>query len=119
MNNWRWDIPHDFGDQDDCSNPQTTSLVNVKRIGDRCSWYESIDLGTNIEPPSCRQPKPGALLAVRPLNWDEIIKVEDDNENWEDPGAQSGGSRHRSDGNGNDGSEGEEDTQGGEKGQRK
>jgi len=25
MNNWRWDNPHAFGDQVDCSNSQTTS----------------------------------------------------------------------------------------------
>jgi len=72
-----------------------------------------------IEPPSCRQYKPGDFLTIRPLNWDEIINEDDDDENWVDPGAPSGGRSRPSDGNDNDDSEGEEDMQGGEKGTRK
>jgi hypothetical protein len=68
MNNWRWDNPHAFGDQIDRSNPQTTSSGKVKRTSERVSSYGSDDLRAMIEPPICRQYKPGDFLAVRPLN---------------------------------------------------
>jgi hypothetical protein len=55
-------------------------------------------------------------LAVRPLNWDEIIDEDVDDENWADPGAPSGGRSRLGDDNNNDDGEGEEDTWGGEKG---
>jgi hypothetical protein len=116
MNSWRWDNPHTFGDQVDRSNPQTTSSGKIKRTGERFSWYGSDDLRAKIEPPSCQQYKPGDFLAVRPLNWDEIIDEDDDDENWADPGVPSGGRSRPGDGNDNDDGEGEEDTQGGEKG---
>jgi hypothetical protein len=116
MNNWRWDNPHALGDQVDSSNPQTTSLGKVTRTSERVSWYGSDDLRAKIELPSCRQYKPGDFLAVRPLNWDEIIDKDDDNENWADPGAPSGGRSRPGDDNANYDGEGEEDTQGGEKG---
>jgi len=45
-----------------------------------------------------------------------MIDEDDDDDNWADPGAPSGGRSRPSDGNDNDDSEGEEDTQGGEKG---
>jgi len=69
-----------------------------------------------IEPPSCWQYKPGNFLAVRPVNWDEIIDDDDDDENWADPRTPSRGRSCSNDSNDNDDSEGEEDTQGGEKG---
>jgi hypothetical protein len=116
MNNWRWDNPHAFGDQVDRANPQTTRSGKVKRTGKGFSWYCSDDLRGKIEPPSCRQYKPGDFLAVRPLNWDQIIDEDDDDENWADPGAPSGGRSHPGDGNDNDNGEGKDDTQGGEKG---
>jgi len=116
MNNWRWDNPHAFGDQVDHSNLQTTSSKKVKRTGERFSWYGSHDLREKIEPPTCRQYKPGDFLAIRPLNWDEIIDEDDDDENWADHGSPSGGRSRPGNGNGNDNGEGEEDTQGGEKG---
>jgi len=119
MNNWRWDNPHAFGDQVDRSNPQTTSSRKVTPTGERFSWYGSDDLRAKIEPPSCRQYKPGDFLAVRPLNWDEIIDEDDDDENWADPAAPSGGRSRPGDDNDHDDREGEEDTQGGEKGPRK
>jgi hypothetical protein len=114
MNNCRWDNPHAFGDQVDCTNLQTTSSGKVKHTGERFSWYGSDDLSAMIEPPSCRQYKPGDFLAVRPLNWDEIIDEHDDDENWAYPRAPSGGRSRPGDGNDNDNDEGEEDTQGGE-----
>ena len=116
MHNWGWDNPHAFGDQVDRSNRQTTSSGKVKRTSELFSWYSSDDLRPEIEPPSRRQYKPGDFLAVRPLNWDEIIDQDDDDENWADPGAPSGGRSHPGDDNDNDDGDGEEDTQGGENG---
>jgi len=116
MNNWRWDNPRAIGDQGDRSNPQPTSSEKVKRTGERFSWYGSDDLRAKIEPPSCRQYRPGDIMAVGPVNWDEIIDEDDDDEKWADPGGPSGGRSRPGDGNDNDDSEGEEDTQGGEKG---
>jgi len=113
MNNWRWDNPHDLGDQVNRSNPQTTTSGKGKRTGTRFSWYGSDDLRAMIDPPRCRQYKPGDFVAVRPLNWDEIINEDDDDENWAESRAPSGGRSHPGDGNGNDAGEGEEDTQGG------
>ena len=105
-----------FGDRVDRSNLQTTSSGKVKRTGAQFSWYGSDDFRVKIEPPSCRQYKPGDFLAVRPLNWDDIIDKDDDDKNWADPGALSVGRSRPEDGNDNDNGEGEEDMQGGEKG---
>jgi hypothetical protein len=116
MNNWRWDNPRAFGDQVDRSYHQTTSSGKVKRTSQHFSWYGSDDLRAKIEPPSCRQYKPGDFLAVRPLNWDEKIDEDDDDENWADPGAPCGGRSRTGDDNDNDDGEGEEDMQGVEKG---
>jgi len=116
MNNWRWDNPRAFGDQVDRCNLQTTSSGKVKRTSDRFSWYGGDDPRAKIERPSCRQYKPGDFLAVGPLNRDEIIDEDDDDDNWADPGAPSGGRSRPGDGNDNDNGESEEDTQGGEKG---
>jgi len=115
MHNWRLDNPRGFGDRVDRSNPQTTSSEKVKRTGEGFSWYGSDDLRAKIEPPSCRQYNPGDFLAVRPLNWDEIIDEDDDGDNWADPGAPSSGRSCPADRNENDDGESKEDTQGGEK----
>jgi hypothetical protein len=90
----------------------------VKCKGEHVPWYGSDDLRAKIEQPSCRQYKPGDFLAFRPLNWDEIIDKDDDNENGADPGAPSGGRSRPGAGNDNDDSEGEENRLGGEKGTR-
>jgi len=119
MKNWRWDHPRAFGDQVDRSNPHTTSSGKVKCTGERFSWHGSDDLMAKIQPPSCWQEKPGDFLAGRPLNWDEIIDENAEDENWADPGALISGSSRPSDGTDNDEGEGEEDTQGGEKVTRK
>jgi len=116
MNNWRWDNPRAFGDQVDRSNLQTTSLGKVKRTGQHFCRYGSDDVSARIELPSCRQYKPGVFLAVRPRNCDQIIDEYDDDENWADPGAPSGGRSPHGDENDNHDGEGEEDMQGGEKG---
>ena len=118
MNNWRWANPGAFGDQVNRSNPQTTSLGKVKPTSKRFSWYGSDDLSAKIEPPSCQQYKPGNFLAVRPLNWDEIIDEDENEDNWADPAAPSGGRSRPGNGNDNDNDDGEceKDMQGGEKG---
>jgi hypothetical protein len=115
MTNWRWDNHRAFGYQVDRSNGQSTSSGKVKPTGERCPSYGSNDLSAKIEPPSCRQYKPGDFLAGRPLNWDEIIDEDDDDDNWVDPGRPSGGRSRPGDDNENDNGEGEEDMQGGEK----
>ena len=116
MKNWRWDDPRAFVDQVDRSTLQKTSLGKVERTGEHFSWYGSNNLRSKIELPSCRQYKPGDFLAIGPLNWDEIIDENDDDEYWVDPGAPSGGGSRPGDDNDNDHSDGEEHTQGGEKG---
>jgi len=115
MNNWRCDNSCAFGDEVDRSNPQITSLGIVKPTGEHFSWYSSYDFRTTIEPPSCRQYKPGDFLAVRPLNWDGIIDEDDDDDNWGDAGAPNGGRSRPGKGNDNDDSKGEEGKQGCEK----
>jgi hypothetical protein len=117
MNICRWDNPGAFGDEVGRSNLQTPTLGKVKCTGECFSWYGSDDLRVQIEPPSCRQYKPGNVQDVRPLHWDEIIDEDDDDDNWADPESPSGGKSRPSDGNDNDDSEGEEDTPGSEKGQ--
>jgi len=119
MNNWRWDNPCAFGDQIDCANPQITSSGKVKSTGEHFSWYGSDDIRARIEPPSCQLYKPGDVLAVRPLNWDEIIDEDDEDKNWVDPRVPSSGRRRPGDGNDNDNGEGEEVKQGSAKGTRK
>jgi len=119
MNNWRWDNPLAIGDQVDHSNPQTTSLGKVEHTGEHFAWYISDDFRAKIEPPSCPQYKLSDFLAVRPSNWDVILDENDDDENWADPGAPSGGRGSHGDGNDNDNGEGEEDKQGGEEGNGK
>jgi len=115
-NNWRWDNPRAFEDQVDHLNPQTTSSGKVKPTSECFSWYGTDDLRAEIEPPSCRQYKPGDFLAVRPLNCDEIIDEDDDDDIWMDAGALRGGRSHPTDGNDNDDIRSEEDTQAGGKG---
>jgi len=116
LNNWRWDNSRAFRAQVDLFNLQTTSSGKVKHTGEHFSWYGSDDLRAWIKLPICRQYKPGNILAVRPLNWDDIIDEDDDDDNWVDPGAPSGGRSLGGDGNYNDDGQSEEDTQGGEKG---
>jgi len=112
--NWRWDNLLSYGDQDDRSNMRTTNPGNVYRTGKRFLWYGSNDHSANIEPPRCRQYKPGDFMPVRQLNWDEIIHENDDDENCADPGAPHSGSSHAGDDNNNDDGEGDEGTQRGE-----
>ena len=114
--NSRWHNPHAFREQVDCFNPQTTSSGKIEHTGERFSWYGSDDLRAKIEPPSCRQYKPGDFLLVRRLNWDEIINEDDNDENHANSRAPSGGRSRPGDGNDNDNGEGKEDTQSGEKG---
>jgi hypothetical protein len=87
MKIWRWENPRAFVDHVDRSSLQTTYSGEVKCTGERFCLCGSDDFRANIEPPSCRQFKPGDFLAVRPLNWDEIMEEDDDDDNWADPGA--------------------------------
>jgi len=114
MNNWRWDNPGAFGDQVDRANLPTTSSGEVQRTGEHFSWYGSYDPRAEMEPPSWQKYKPGDFLAIRPLNRDEILDEDDDDENWADPGEPSGGRSHPGNDNDNDDGEGGEDTQGSE-----
>jgi hypothetical protein len=63
----------------------------VTLTGERFSWYGSDDLRTKFETPCYRQYKKGDFMAVRPLNWDAIIDMDDDDEGWADSGAPSSG----------------------------
>ena len=116
MNIWRCDNACSFGDQVNCSNLQTTSSGEVKPTSKHFSSYGSNHLRAKIEPPSCWQYKPGNFLAVIPLNWDEMIHENDNDENWADPGGPSGVRSRPGNGNENHDGEDEEDTKGGEKG---
>jgi len=116
MNNWMWDNPHAFRDQINRSSLQTASLGMDKRTGKHFYWYGSNDLGGKMESKSGQRYKPGDLLPVRSLNWDELIDKVDDNENWVDPRAPSSGRSHLRYGNDTDDSKGKHDTQGSEKG---
>jgi hypothetical protein len=91
-------------------------LGKFKRTSERLSWYGKDDLRAKIEPPSCRQYKPGYFLAFRPVNWDEVIDEDDDDDNWADHGGPSSARSRCCDDNDNDDGEGEKDTQGGAKG---
>jgi len=115
MTNWWWGDAFAFGDQVDCYNPLSTRSRKDQRTREHFSWYGRDDRRANIEPPSCGDCRLDNFLIIRPLNCDEIIDKDDDDETLADPGALSGGRSHRGDGNDNDDGEGEEDTQGGEK----
>jgi hypothetical protein len=115
MNNLRWNNLRSFGDQVDRSNPQTTSSGNVQHTRELFSWSCSDGLRSKFEPRSCRQSNPGDFLAVKLLDWDITIHMDDDDGNWADPGATHSGRSCSSNGNHNDDGEGEEVMQGGEK----
>jgi hypothetical protein len=57
---------------------------------------------------------PGNLLAITPLNWNEIIDEEQDDDNWADARAPSSGKSSPTHGNDTNDVEGDEDTQGSE-----
>jgi hypothetical protein len=116
MNNWRRYNPRAFRVQVEVSNPQATSSGMGMRTSDSFSSYGRDDLRAKIEPPSCRQYKPGDFLAVKQQNWDEIIDEGDAEYNWADPRPLLGGRSRTSNGNDNDDGEGEDGTQGSEKG---
>lgn len=50
-------------------------------------------------------------MAIRPLNWDEINNNDDDDVNWADPAAPTGGRSHPGNANHNYHSEGKDDRQ--------
>jgi hypothetical protein len=71
-----------------------------------------------IVPASCRQYKATDVLAFRPLNWDETIEDDDDDENRTNPGGPSCWRNRPGNRNDSDITEGEEYTLSGEKGTR-
>jgi len=110
MNNRRWDNPSAFRVQVDHSNLQTTRSGHVNRTREWLSSYRSDDLMAQIDPPSCRQNKHGDFLVVGPLNWDERVVEDHNEENFADPRGLSGGRWHPGDGNDNNDGNGEEDS---------
>jgi len=104
-----------FSQQVDRVKPQTTCSENVSPTIESVSWHSSDDLRASIEPLRGQQYKLGDVLAVRSLNHDKIINVDDESENWADPSGRSGGRPSHCDVNHNDDGEGEEDMQGCEK----
>jgi hypothetical protein len=119
MNNSTWENHHTFGDQVDCVNLHTTSSRQDKRNSECSSRYGSDDISIKIELPSCRYYEPGDFMVVRPLNWDEIVDADVDDNNWADSGVPSSGRSCPSDGNDNDDGDGDEDSMGSAKGTRK
>jgi hypothetical protein len=87
-------------------------VEKVKPTGEQFCWKCSDDLRAMIEPPSCRQYKPGDFLAVRPLNSDDIIEEDNGDVDLADPRQPSGGRSSPGDGNDNDNGECEEDRHG-------
>jgi len=83
------------------------------------SRYGSDAVSSKIEPRSCRQDEPGDFVAVRPLNWDERIDEDDDDENWTAHGEPRGGRSRSGNSSENDDGKGEHDTQRGDTGTRK
>jgi len=119
MINRRWEKPRAFGDQVDRSNPQKTSSGKFMYTGEHSSWYRINDFSTKVEGPCCQQSKPGDILAVGPLDWDEIIEEDYDNENGVGPGPWNHGRSGGRDDKVNDGSERKVDRQCSQKGSRK
>jgi hypothetical protein len=94
-------------------------LRQVQPTGEQVSWFGHNDIMAKIDRTSCGRYKLENILVVTPLNGDEIFDEENDDENWADPGALSGGRSRRRDGNDTDDSEGKGDAQGGEEETRK
>jgi hypothetical protein len=90
-------------------------LEKVKRSSEGFSWYNCDDLRAQIETQICQKYKPGDFREVRPLNWDEIIEQDDDDDSWADPGAPSCRSMRPGYGNDIEVGESEENTQGAQK----
>jgi hypothetical protein len=95
MNNWRWDNPPAFGDEVNCSNLQTPSSEKDKHSRGHFSWDDSDDTWATFEQQSYWKFKPVDFLLVEPLNLDDIIDKDDDDEKWADSGVPSSGRGHR------------------------
>lgn len=80
------------------------------------SWYGSDDHRAKMDPPSSQQNKPCDFVVGKPLNWDEIIDDDPENENWVSPRALCSGWSRPGNGNDNGNGEGEENTLHGDKG---
>jgi hypothetical protein len=93
MKDWTWDNPRAFRDEVDRPVTQTARSGKVDCTGKRFFWYGTDDLEAKIVQPTCRQYTAGEFQTVRPLNWGETFDDNDNDENWVDPGALSGGRR--------------------------
>jgi hypothetical protein len=71
------------------------------------------------EPPSSQQYKPGDLLPIGQLNWDDTMDDDSDDVKWGDPQASCSRRSHPSDGNVIDDGNGQEDMLGSENGTSK
>jgi len=109
MIHWKWDNPHPIREQVDRSKPQTRSSRKFQRTSEGFSGYGSHDLRVKIEQPCWRQYKPRNFIAVILRYWGEMMDEDDDDMNWTDAGAPSGG-------NNIDDSHSEKQTQGSGKG---
>jgi len=115
MNNSRLDNHCAFADQVDHIEVQTTCWGKVELTSEHDLWKGSDDLEANSALRSLHQSNPENFHQVRPVNWDELLIKDGDDENWGDTGAPSGGRGRHGDGNDNDDGAGEVDTNGGEK----
>jgi hypothetical protein len=115
-NNWRGDNHRAFEDQVDCSDPFKTSSGASVRHCMHFGLYSSNKLRINIQQPGCRHDKPGEVLVVRPLNLDEKIDNQDDNEKSRNSGEPIGETSSLRDVQENDDCQGEEAKQGVENG---
>jgi hypothetical protein len=116
MNTCGWEDPCSFGNQVKHFNLKSTSVEHDKYIGECFSCYSIDNLCAMIDPPSCVQYKPGNVLAVKTLHWDEIFDEDDDDRHRADRNALDGGLSHPGNHNVNDDGKGVVDRQGGEKG---
>jgi len=110
-----WDNPCAVSDLVDCSTPENTSFRYIQWSGKCVSCYGTNYLQPMIESPRCRQHKQDEYVAIRPLNRNEIIDVDDEIVEGADPGALSWLRSFLGNANGNDHSAGEEDKLGSEK----
>jgi hypothetical protein len=82
MNNSRWDNHCAFADQVDHIEVQTTCWGKVQLTSERDFWNGSDDLGANSALRRLHQFNPENFHQVRPVNWDELMIKDGDDENW-------------------------------------
>jgi hypothetical protein len=85
----------------------TTASGKVKLTGEYFSGYRSDDPIAKPELPSSQRYKEGNILAVIPMNSDDIINNDDEDGHWADPGGWSDAQRCPGEDKHTDDSEGE------------